>query len=117
MGNIAMSMTWKDQDNPAGQAGDILGAKTTILPDETLDGKLCTVVEYTYSTTQGSMNAKAWIWKEYGLPIQVVSTDAMGQTTTMHYRNIVVGGNISDSLFQVPPGVIVTTLPTGFPGT
>ena len=91
-GSFAMSQAWQEQDTPTGQAADIMSYKPVVLGEETLDGKLCTVIQYTYApTAAGTITAKAWIWKQYGFPIQVESTDSTGKKTTMLYRNIKIG--------------------------
>ena len=116
MGSLGMQQSYQEQDTPTGQAGDIASYHPVVLGDETFDGKLCTVIQYTYSDSSGSMTAKAWIWKQYGFPIKIESTNTMGETTTILYKNVVIGGNIPDSLFEVPAGVtIMGGLPTGMP--
>jgi outer membrane lipoprotein-sorting protein len=72
---------------------------------ETIDGKLCLVVEY---TVQG-LSTKAWIWQEYGFPLKVVTETAQG-TTMVEYKNIDFSG-IPDSEFQLPPGVQIMDMP------
>jgi outer membrane lipoprotein-sorting protein len=122
MGTFAMSQNWTEQDTPTGQAEDIMSYKPVYLGDETFDGKLCSVIQYSYTPAgAGAITAKAWIWKQYGFPIKVESTDSTGKKTTMLYKNIIIGGDIPDSTFVVPPGIPLmsgfpTGIPTGFPG-
>jgi outer membrane lipoprotein-sorting protein len=70
-----------------------------IIGTDTMDGKECLVVEYSY---QGA-TVKSWIWKEHGFPVRVETTTPEG-TMVIVYRNIDFG-DIPDSMFELPPGV------------
>jgi outer membrane lipoprotein-sorting protein len=83
------------------EAQAIAGYDYTVIGTETRDGKVCTVVEYSY----GGVSAKVWIWKEHGFPIRMEATTAEGTTIT-EYKNIDFG-DISDSMFELPAGVEV----------
>ena len=71
----------------------------TIISTETIDGKVCLVVEYSY----GGTTIKSWIWKEHGFPIRVETTTAEG-TTVIVYKDIDFG-DIDDNMFELPAGV------------
>jgi outer membrane lipoprotein-sorting protein len=71
----------------------------TVIGTETMDGKVCLVVEYDYDGT----SAKAWVWKEHGFPIRIEMTSAEGTTIT-EFKNIDFG-DIPDSMFELPEGV------------
>jgi outer membrane lipoprotein-sorting protein len=118
--NTLMKSTWTDSNESAAQkSGDILGYNPVVKGTATIDGKLCTIIEYTYGDSGNTVNAKAWIWNENGLPIKMEITDKSG-TTTIEYNNISLA-DIADSVFVLPAGastfVIPTGLPTGYPGT
>jgi outer membrane lipoprotein-sorting protein len=120
MGSIGMSQTYSEDDTPMGEAEDIMGLSPVVVGTEILDGKLCTVITYTEMQSGATVNAKIWIWNDYGLPLKAEITSG-GKTSTILYENIDINPNLEDALFQVPPGVTImsgfpTVLPTGFPG-
>lgn len=71
----------------------------TVIGTETLDGKVCLVVEYTVEQA----TAKTWIWKEHGFPIRIEVTTAEGTIIT-EFKNIDFA-DIPDSMFELPGGV------------
>ena len=83
------------------EAQAIAGYDYRVIGTETVDGKVCLVVEYDYD----GVSAKAWIWKEHGFPIKIVTTTAEG-TTTVEFINIDFS-DIPDSMFELPEGVTV----------
>jgi len=105
-----MSLPYQEKETPADDAAEIMGYNPRVIGPETLDGKLCTVIEYT-DPEQGSAVVKAWIWNQYGFPIQMEIT-AGGQKTTYHYRDITLN-TVTAADFNIPPGI---TIMTGFPG-
>lgn len=70
-----------------------------IIGTQTIDGKECLVVEYSY----GGTTVKAWIWKEHGFPVRVETTTADG-TTVIEYKDLDFG-DIPDDMFELPAGV------------
>jgi len=68
----------------------------------TFNGMDCTVFQY---SEQGA-SSKIWIWNEYGLPVQIVTS-----TTTVVYSNFSFSG-IDASMFQLPSGVTIMTIPS-----
>jgi hypothetical protein len=78
----------------------------TIIGTETLDGKVCLVVEW---TSEG-ITAKSWIWKDKGFPIRIESTTPQG-TSIIEYKNIDFS-NIPNSEFELPPGVQIIDMPS-----
>jgi outer membrane lipoprotein-sorting protein len=85
------------------QAQSIADYDYNVVGTETIDGKACLVVEYTYSQAEESSTVKEWIWKEHGFPIRMETTRAEGSVTA-EYKNIEFG-DISDDMFQLPAGV------------
>lgn len=69
-----------------------------IIGEETIDGRLCDVYEYTY---QGE-TSKAWVDKERKIVLKLQTPKA-----TMYFKNIIINADISDSLFEFPAGVQV----------
>ncbi len=85
-------------------AQDIPSYHPTIIGTETMDGKVCLVVEYSY----GGATVKSWIWKEHGFPIRVETTTPQG-TMVAVFTNISFG-DIPDSMFELPAGVQIMEL-------
>lgn len=103
--NMAMMMTYEPGESAMDEAQAVEGYNPVIIGHETLDGKYCLVVEY---TVEGN-TAKMWIWEEYGFPIRVEVTTNEGMTI-MEYKNIEFT-DIPDSMFEIPEGVTITTIP------
>jgi outer membrane lipoprotein-sorting protein len=82
-------------------ASSITQYQPTYKGSETVNGMACSKYEY---TVQG-MTTDMWISKQYGLPVRVVSG-----TTTMDYTNFNFNG-ITDSMFMMPSGVTMITMP------
>ena len=78
----------------------------TILGTETLDGKVCLVVEW---ASEG-VTAKSWVWKDKGFPIRVEMVTSQG-TTIIEYKNIDFS-NIPNSEFELPPSVEIMEMPS-----
>ena len=94
-------------------ANSILQNTPTVVGTETLDGKLCTVIQY----TANSATTKEWIWQAKGLPVRMQITSSQGTTTT-DFKNYDFS-DIPDSTFVLPAGVTIQSLgalPTGLPG-
>jgi hypothetical protein len=103
--NMAIKMTFNPTTKSAvAEAQSISNYITTIVGTETIDGKVCTVVQYTVQ----DQKVKTWLWQERGIPIRVESTTVQG-TTIMEYQNFQFS-DIADSLFELPAGVQITTL-------
>jgi outer membrane lipoprotein-sorting protein len=97
-------------------ANSILQNTPTVIGTETLDGKLCTVIQYTVN----GATTKEWIWQAKGLPVRMQITTSQGTTIT-DFKNYDFS-DIPDSTFVLPAGVqiqslggIPTGLPTGLP--
>jgi hypothetical protein len=104
--NMAIQMTWNPTTKSAtDEAQSITSYNPTIIGTETIDGMLCTVVQYTVE----SQTAKMWLWQEHGLPVRVESTTPQG-TVVMEYKNIQFT-DIPDSTFVLPDGVQITKMP------
>ncbi len=90
------------------QAQSIADYDYNVVGTETIDGKACLVVEYTYSQAEESLTVKEWIWKEHGFPIRMETTTAEG-TVIAEYKNIEFG-DISDDMFELPAGVRIVEM-------
>jgi outer membrane lipoprotein-sorting protein len=107
--NMAMEMDIGTFAGAATDAAkDIEQYDPTILGTETLDGKVCLVVQYNYSDQGKNVMAKIWIWKQYGFAIRTETT-IEGVTTTMEVDNIVFG-DIDNSQFEIPTGVMIINM-------
>jgi len=83
---------------------DILDFHPEILGTETIDGKSCTVIQWTID--EGTI--KEWIWTEKGFPLKMETVTPAG-TSTIEFTNIDFS-DIDDSMFELPEGAIVTTI-------
>jgi outer membrane lipoprotein-sorting protein len=90
------------------QAQSIADYDYNVVGTETIDGKACLVVEYTYSQAEESLTVKEWIWKERGFPVRMETTTSEG-TVTAEYKNIEFV-DISDDMFQLPAGVQIVEM-------
>ncbi|HID19693.1 MAG TPA: outer membrane lipoprotein-sorting protein, partial [Methanophagales archaeon] len=115
--NSAIKMSFDDfSDAPESAVEEIQSLmddyEPMVVGVETIDGKLCTVVESTYSTEvmgkSYEIKTKSWIWQKRGLPIRIEETSSLGgvdkSTTVTEMKNIDFG-NILDSTFELPKGV------------
>jgi len=98
--NLAMQMPLTQATESAiEEAQAVADYDYTVIGTETLDGKVCLVVEYTVEQA----TAKMWIWKEHGFPIRIETTTAEGKMI-VEFKNIEFA-DIPDSMFELPPGV------------
>jgi outer membrane lipoprotein-sorting protein len=110
-----MKSSWTgNNESAAQQAGDILGYHPTTIGPATIDGYLCTVIQYTYTDSSGTVNAKAWIWNDNGLPLRIEVTDKAG-TSVIEMKNIILG-SVQDGDVTPPAGASTFVVPTGLPG-
>jgi outer membrane lipoprotein-sorting protein len=104
--NMAFRVTYEQaQGSPVEETMAISQYHPQNLGTETIDGKVCLVVEYTVQGASTTM----WIWEEHGFPIKVVTVTDQG-TTTIEYKNIQFT-DIPDSEFELPPGVQIMDMP------
>ena len=102
--NMAYQMSVASAQQYTANSGDtssLTQYNPVLVGPDTVNGMACTVYQY---TIQG-VSTKIWIWNQYGLPVQMVS-----DTITIVYSNYSFSA-IDDSMFQLPAGVIVTTMP------
>ena len=97
--DMAVEMGYEPGESAIDEAQAIAGYSPTIIGTETIDGKVCLVVEY---SVEGS-TVKMWLWEEYGFPIRIETTTSEGMIIA-EYRNIEFG-DIPDSMFELPEGV------------
>ncbi|MFC1874550.1 hypothetical protein ACFLY3_00095 [Chloroflexota bacterium] len=103
--NMAMEMTYEPIESAIDEAQAIPDYNPTIIGHDTLDGKVCLVVEYSIEGETATM----WIWEEHGFPIRVEVTTAEG-TIIVEYKNIEFV-DISDNMFELPEGVEIMGIP------
>ncbi len=102
--NMAMKVTYEPTESAIEEAQSIPDYNPTIIGTETMDGKVCLVVEYTIE----GQTVKLWIWKDKGFPIRVEMTTTEGKIV-IEYKNIEFI-DIPDSMFEVPEGVPITDM-------
>ncbi len=106
--NMATKMMLNTGAVPEGASEDpnsILQYNPQIVGTESIDGKSCTVITWDIPET-GTM--KEWVWTDKGFPLKIETTTSEG-TTTIEFTNIDFS-NIPDSAFELPSGVIITTV-------
>jgi len=104
--NMAFMVTYEQaQGSPVEDTMAISQYHPENLGTETVDGKVCIVVEYTVQDA----STKVWIWEENGFPIKLVTVTDQA-TTTIEYKNIQFT-SIPDSEFELPPGVQIMDMP------
>jgi outer membrane lipoprotein-sorting protein len=83
----------------------------TIIGSETLDGKLCQILQY----TANGVVTKEWIWDAKGLPVRTQTTSSSGTTTT-DFKNYDFS-DLPDNQFVLPADAKITSfgLPSGLP--
>jgi outer membrane lipoprotein-sorting protein len=103
--NMAMKMDFSEAPESAvEEAVSIEDYNPTVIGTETIDGKLCTVVEY--AVPEGS--AKMWLWQKQGFPVRMEMTAPEG-TSRIDWKNIEFD-DISDDKFELPAGVEIMDL-------
>ncbi len=108
--NMAMKMDFSQAPESAIEETSSIGQyNPTVIGTETIDGKLCTVVEYV--DPEGKV--KTWLWQEHGLLIRMEMTTPEGILRT-EMKNIEFG-DIPDSMFELPAGVEIKEMPGGMP--
>jgi outer membrane lipoprotein-sorting protein len=110
--NTAIKMNFGQAPKSAVEdSNDVLKYSPEVIGTETLDGKVCTVIQY---NAEGAAT-KMWVWQDKGLPVRVQVTTPQGTSTT-DFKNFDFS-DIPDSMFELPAGVQVTdfNLPTGIP--
>lgn len=70
-----------------------------------INGETCRVIQYTMASAP-TTTIKMWLSEDLDFPVQMISTNANGNTTTMDYTNITVGTLPSDT-FSVPAGITI----------
>ncbi len=78
---------------------DSVGSDVELDVTETLDGEECWVVETTTKSDKGEEQAKIWVSKALGLPVQM---EAGGNTIKMSYSRF---NEVADSEFDLPEDV------------
>ncbi len=101
------------QENPKDMMEYLKSVKTKPLGQERIEGKLCDV--YQIISSQTGARGKVWVWREKKIPLKSVMTVG-NETITTRYRNIQIGINIPDSLFELPPGTKIMDMSQMMPG-
>ena len=104
--NMAMKMSWNPTTKSATEeAISVTGYHPVTVGTETIDGKVCTIVQY---TVEGK-TAKMWLWQQHGIPLRVEAQSPQG-LVVMEYKNISFD-DIPDSMFTLPEGVQIVSMP------
>ena len=103
--NTAIKLDFSQAPKSASDnSNSILQNNPTIVGTETLDGKVCTAIQYTAS----GGTSKVWIWTEKGLPVRVQATTSQGTSTT-DFKNYDFS-DIADSMFELPAALQISHL-------
>jgi outer membrane lipoprotein-sorting protein len=104
--NMALKMTLDPNTTSAiDDTKAIAQYNPTVVGTDTIDGKKCTVVQYTIE----GQTVKMWLWQDYGFPLRVEATTSQG-TTLMEYQNIEFK-DIPDNIFTLPADVQIQQMP------
>ncbi len=101
------------QENPKDMMEYLKSVKAKRLGQERIEGKLCDVYRITYPQT--GTRSKIWVWREKKFPLKSVMTVG-SEIMTTRYRNVQMGINIPDSLFELPPGTQIMDMSQMMPG-
>jgi outer membrane lipoprotein-sorting protein len=85
------------------ESGDTSNLK--VVGEENKDGYDCLVV----TSTEGSDTAKMWLRKDIGMPVRIEQTTTEGPVV-IEYKNYQIGPQ-AESLFEIPAGTTITTMP------
>lgn len=104
--NLAIKMDFAKEapESPIESTESIEKYKPVVIGTETIDGKVCSVIEYTVE----GVKTKSWIWKEKGFLVRMEVTTSEGKTI-IEYKNIEFV-DIPNSMFELPAGVQVTEI-------
>jgi outer membrane lipoprotein-sorting protein len=107
--NTAIKMDFSQA--PQSPIGSVSQYNPVIVGSETLDGKLCQIIQY----SANGVVTKEWVWDAKGVPVRIQATGSAGTSTT-DFKNYDFSA-IPDSMFVLPAGVQITSLnlPTGLP--
>lgn len=93
--NTAIKMSFDQNQIPA-NPNSVLEYNPKIVGTELLDGKVCTVIAYSYERAE----VKMWIWNDFGYPVKM-ETKFNGATNIIVYKNFSFDP-IEDSMFELP---------------
>ena len=99
-------LPFEDGELPAddwASADTLLDYNPVIVGYETVDGKPCTIIEYTIDEDGEIFTVKMWLWTQYAFPVKEETT-AYGQTTTTLYTNITFN-TVTDADFVIPSDI------------
>lgn len=78
------------------------------LGTETINGKLCIVIEYSTIVKDILVTQKIWIWDEKGIPVKGIATFKTGEIIIIEIENKnFIFEDIPDSVFEVPEDKII----------
>jgi outer membrane lipoprotein-sorting protein len=101
----SMSNKWIKSNETIAQTppstSELLNYNLTEAGTETVNGKLCTIVEYTTVTNNQTVHVRMWIWNEHGIPIKMRSTFEGQQSTTIMTMTDFNFAEIPDSTFDL----------------
>ena len=101
---MSLGLGQQKEESIADQAANLDQYKPEVIGNEVVDGKNCLVIQYKW----GSTISKEWLWKKYGLPIKIETTDGKNKTTVT-YENFDFSV-IPDNMFELPKDVQITDM-------
>jgi hypothetical protein len=104
--NMAMKMAYEPSESALEETIQVTEYEPVVTGTETLDGKLCLVVEH----SNAGNRVKTWIWKEKGFPLKVETVTSEG-AMVVEYKNISFD-DIPDEMFEIPAGVNIMDIPS-----
>jgi len=88
------------------QDPDAIKKETTYAGDEIVDGRLCEIRQGSLEINGNQIPYKVWIAKEINFPLKMEANNSLTR-----FKNIQVNIALEDSLFTLPAGVQVISMP------
>ena len=99
--NLAVKRDYSQVPSPVSQDVETVQKyNPVIIGNEHIDGKECTVISY----AKDSAKVKAWLWNDNGFPLKFEVETPQG-VALIEIKNVDFG-DIPDSLFELPSGVL-----------
>jgi len=111
--DVSAGADQEEQENPKEMVEYLKSIEAKPLGQERIEGKLCDIYQITYPQT--GARGKIWVWRGKNFPLKSVMT-VDSETITTEYRNVQMGINIPDSLFEIPPGTQIMDMSQMMPG-
>lgn len=103
---IKMTAPQESVDLPNEWVDESATSNWKVVGEEKKDGHDCVVV----TSTVDDNTAKMWLRKDIGMPVRIEQSTSEGPIV-VEYKNYQIGAQ-DDSLFEIPAGTTITTMPS-----